>query len=177
MALSTVLGASASAGSLAPASKFLALVRIFSEETSPVMSRWRCRGCFGTAAAAGCTRATYLGGLDGDGWLYLTDRSKEVIERGGQIVSLLEVEEVVLATPPSSHRVRRIRGAARAARRGRRGLRRPASIRGLQRRRRRRRRRGLYERRDAHCVKRLAPGKVIVSSLSSSFIAASWLAR
>ena len=73
------------------------------------MSRWRCRGCFGTAAAAGCTRATYLGRLDGDGWLYLTDRSKEVIERGGQIVSLLEVEEVVLATPPSSHRVRRIR--------------------------------------------------------------------
>ena len=65
------------------------------------MSRWRCRGCFGTAAAAGCTRTTtYLGRLDGDGWLYLTDRSKEVIERGGQIVSLLEVEEVVLATPP-----------------------------------------------------------------------------
>ena len=40
-----------------------------------------------------------LGRLDDDGWLYLTGRSKEVINRGGEIVAPLEVEDVALAPP------------------------------------------------------------------------------
>lgn len=39
------------------------------------------------------------GYMDGDGYLYLTGRSKEVINRGGEIISPLEVEEVFLGHP------------------------------------------------------------------------------
>ena len=104
----TPLGASASTGSLAPVREFLARVHLISE-TSLVMSRRRCRDCFGAAAAAGFARAT-SGGSTATSWLYLTDRSMKVINRGGEIVSPLEVEEVVLAHPaaigPSASRSR-----------------------------------------------------------------------
>ncbi|CAM9906168.1 unnamed protein product, partial [Phaeothamnion confervicola] len=40
-----------------------------------------------------------LGMLDPDGFLYLTGRSKEVINRGGEIISPFEVEEALLAHP------------------------------------------------------------------------------
>lgn len=40
-----------------------------------------------------------LGFLDTDGYLYITGRSKEVINRGGEIISPMEVEEEVLAHP------------------------------------------------------------------------------
>ncbi len=36
-----------------------------------------------------------LGSLDSDGYLYLTGRSKEVINRGGEIISPFEVEEAI----------------------------------------------------------------------------------
>ena len=40
-----------------------------------------------------------LGFLDKDGYLFITGRSKEVINRGGEIIPPMEVEEAVLAHP------------------------------------------------------------------------------
>ena len=40
-----------------------------------------------------------LGSLDADGWLTLTGRSKEIINRGGEVVGPLEVEDACLRHP------------------------------------------------------------------------------
>jgi len=40
-----------------------------------------------------------MGYLDGDGFLFLTDRKKDLIVRGGENISPREVEEVLLAFP------------------------------------------------------------------------------
>ena len=45
-----------------------------------------------------------MGYLDGDGYLYVTGRNKEVVNRGGELISPLEVEEAIMiaASRPSS---------------------------------------------------------------------------
>jgi carbonic anhydrase/acetyltransferase-like protein (isoleucine patch superfamily)/acyl carrier protein len=43
-----------------------------------------------------------LGYMDKDGYLFITGRSKEVINRGGEIISPMEVEEAVLSHPDIS---------------------------------------------------------------------------
>ena len=40
-----------------------------------------------------------IGVLDDDGWLAITDRKKDIIIRGGENISALEVEEIVLRIP------------------------------------------------------------------------------
>jgi acyl-CoA synthetase (AMP-forming)/AMP-acid ligase II len=40
-----------------------------------------------------------LGNIDKDGYIYITGRSKEVNNRGGEIISPMEVEEAVLSHP------------------------------------------------------------------------------
>ena len=40
-----------------------------------------------------------LGRIDPDGWLTLTGRAKEIINRGGEVVSPLEVEDACLRHP------------------------------------------------------------------------------
>ena len=40
-----------------------------------------------------------LGSIDADGWLTLTGRSKEIINRGGEVVGPLEVEDACLRHP------------------------------------------------------------------------------
>ena len=40
-----------------------------------------------------------MGYMDADGYLFITGRSKEVINRGGEIISPFEVEEALLAHP------------------------------------------------------------------------------
>jgi acyl-CoA synthetase (AMP-forming)/AMP-acid ligase II/acyl carrier protein len=40
-----------------------------------------------------------LGYMDGDGYLFITGRSKEVINRGGEIISPMEVEEAAMGHP------------------------------------------------------------------------------
>ena len=57
-----------------------------------------------TAAAFdedGWYRTGDVGVLDDDGYLTITDRKADVIIRGGENISALEVEEVLLAMPPS----------------------------------------------------------------------------
>jgi non-ribosomal peptide synthetase component E (peptide arylation enzyme) len=40
-----------------------------------------------------------VGHVDGDGWLYVTGRSKEIINRGGETISPMEVEEALACHP------------------------------------------------------------------------------
>jgi amino acid adenylation domain-containing protein len=67
----------------------------------PNMSRGYYNDEAATAAAfrAGWFRTGDLGYLDADGYLFIVGRIKDVINRGGQKVSPLEVEEVLLAHP------------------------------------------------------------------------------
>jgi len=49
--------------------------------------------------ADGFFRTGDLGKVDEDGWLYVVGRCKEVVNRGGEIISPLEVEQVINAHP------------------------------------------------------------------------------
>ncbi|MET9830807.1 AMP-binding protein [Streptomyces sp. NPDC006385] len=49
--------------------------------------------------ADGWYRTGDIGALDADGWLTITDRKADVIIRGGENISALEVEEVLLSLP------------------------------------------------------------------------------
>ena len=51
------------------------------------------------AFARGWLRTGDLGYLDGDGYLYITARLKEIINRGGEKISPEEIEEALLAHP------------------------------------------------------------------------------
>ena len=52
-----------------------------------------------TPQPGGVYRTGDLGRMDSDGWVTLVGRSKEVINRGGELISPIEVEEVVLEHP------------------------------------------------------------------------------
>ncbi|MDA9407073.1 non-ribosomal peptide synthetase [Bradyrhizobium sp. CCBAU 45384] len=67
----------------------------------PNMSRGYCNDEAATQAAFrdGWFRTGDLGYLDADGYLFIVGRIKDVINRGGQKISPLEVEEVLLAHP------------------------------------------------------------------------------
>jgi amino acid adenylation domain-containing protein len=67
----------------------------------PNMSRGYYNDAAATAAAfrAGWFRTGDLGYLDADGYLFIVGRIKDVINRGGQKVAPLEVEEVLLSHP------------------------------------------------------------------------------
>jgi acyl-CoA synthetase (AMP-forming)/AMP-acid ligase II len=49
--------------------------------------------------AAGWYASGDIGVLDGDGWLTITDRKKDIIIRGGENVSAAEVEELLMRLP------------------------------------------------------------------------------
>jgi acyl-CoA synthetase (AMP-forming)/AMP-acid ligase II len=49
--------------------------------------------------ADGWYRTGDIGSLDADGWLSITDRKADVIIRGGENISALEVEEILLGLP------------------------------------------------------------------------------
>jgi acyl-CoA synthetase (AMP-forming)/AMP-acid ligase II len=49
--------------------------------------------------ANGWYRTGDIGSLDADGWLSVTDRKADVIIRGGENISALEVEEILLSLP------------------------------------------------------------------------------
>ncbi|MEY9182519.1 acyl carrier protein [Bradyrhizobium sp. USDA 326] len=67
----------------------------------PNMSRGYCNDEAATQAAFrhGWFRTGDLGYLDADGYLFIVGRIKDVINRGGQKISPLEVEEVLLGHP------------------------------------------------------------------------------
>ena len=44
-----------------------------------------------------------MGYLDADGYLYLTGRNKEVVNRGGELISPFEVEEAIMAASQTPH--------------------------------------------------------------------------
>ncbi len=51
------------------------------------------------AIVDGWLRTGDLGHLDEDGWLYLTDRAKDLIIRGGENIGCIEIEDRLLAHP------------------------------------------------------------------------------
>jgi thioesterase domain-containing protein/acyl carrier protein len=56
-------------------------------------------GAGGEAFADGWLRTGDLGRLDGDGYLYLTGRLKEIINRGGYKISPAEIDETLMSHP------------------------------------------------------------------------------
>ena len=46
-----------------------------------------------------------IGSIDEDGYLTLTDRKADIIIRGGENISALDVEEILLAMPPIAEAV------------------------------------------------------------------------
>ena len=79
-------------------------------------TRRRTRVASSTAGSAPATRAT----LDDDGYLFLTGRLKEIINRGGEKVAPREVDEALLRHPAVAQAVTlrraRTRGSARTSR-------------------------------------------------------------